>query len=185
MSKCKVQDANHISSWSCLKHTKKHSMKVSFSLSSSSKPSNSTSRSSPNESLNNNKEFITHFDPIKPPTDPPIIIPPIPNEWNPQNQPMIIDLSNDPNIETDPNCSAIDRLMLMKLKSDLERLPDDRGFGDFDDVSVEDFARAYMKGYGWYEGRVRVGCISESSSHQFRGRPARPKAHCGFKGPLW
>ncbi|KAJ0802537.1 putative G-patch domain-containing protein [Helianthus annuus] len=121
-------------------------MKVSFSLSSSSKPSNSTSRSSSNESLNNNKEFITHFDPSKPPTDPTIIIPPIPNEWNPQNQPMIIDLPNDPDIETD-------RLMLMKLKSDLKRLPDDRGFGDFDDVSVEEFARAYMKGYGWYEGR--------------------------------
>ncbi|MFS7923523.1 putative G-patch domain-containing protein [Helianthus anomalus] len=127
-------------------------MKVSFSLSSSSKPSNSTSRSSSNESLNNNnKEFITHFDPSKPPTDPTITIPPIPNEWNPQNQPMNI----DPNIETetDPNCSAIDRLMLMKLKSDLKRLPDDSGFGDFDDVSVEEFARAYMKGYGWYEGR--------------------------------
>ncbi|KAD4178475.1 hypothetical protein E3N88_27066 [Mikania micrantha] len=32
-------------------------------------------------------------------------------------------------------------------------IPDDRGLGEFDDVPVEDFARAYLKGYGWCEGR--------------------------------
>lgn len=48
--------------------------------------------------------------------------------------------------------SAIDRLMLMKLKSDLKKLPDDRGLNEFNDVSVADFGTAYLKGYGWVEG---------------------------------
>lgn len=33
----------------------------------------------------------------------------------------------------------------------MKKLPDDRGIED--DVSVEEFGRAYLKGYGWFEGR--------------------------------
>ncbi|KAK9059386.1 hypothetical protein SSX86_022006 [Deinandra increscens subsp. villosa] len=135
-------------------------MKVSFSLSSSSKPPNSTLRSPSNQHDESaTKEFITDFDPSKTPTDSssntPFIIPPIPNEWNPQNQAMSsIDLPDDPNLQSgsDP-VSSIDRLMLMKLRSDLRRLPDDSGLGEFDNVPVEDFAGAYLKGYGWRQGR--------------------------------
>ncbi|KAL8196328.1 hypothetical protein R6Q57_025328 [Mikania cordata] len=150
-------------------------MKVSFSLS-SSKPTNSTLCSSSDHS--EQKELITEFHPSKTLTNS-IVIPPIPNEWKPQMQSMNIDSptqSDSPTIqsESDPNfasefnisnttngrkgygsdsASSIDRLMLMRLRNDLKRLPDDRGLGEFDDVPVEDFARAYLKGYGWCEGR--------------------------------
>ncbi|KAI3505348.1 hypothetical protein L1887_27446 [Cichorium endivia] len=174
-------------------------MKLSFSVSSSknsSKPSKSPFCSSQDEDDRSPiKEFVTEFDPSKTLADSnskrTIVIPPIPNEWNPQKQMMNIDLpvkSNDPNLEfeVDPNStvesinsnityglnlrakkdcwsdpkgdrseslSSIDRLMLMKLRNDLRSLPDDRGLAEFDDISVDEFAPALLKGYGWYEGR--------------------------------
>ncbi|KAI3691978.1 hypothetical protein L6452_31782 [Arctium lappa] len=157
--------------------------KLSFSLSSSnnsSKPSKSTSHSSQNQhNQSAKKEFLTEFDPSKTlansTSKSPIVIPPIPNQWRPQTK------NTDPNsksddlnlefeVEPNPNIinglnlrenkgsgsessSLIDRLMLQNLKRDLERLPEDRGLEEFDDVSVEEFAPALLKGYGWYEGR--------------------------------
>ena len=43
--------------------------------------------------------------------------------------------------------------MLEKLRYDLKRLPEDRGFEEFEEMPVEDFAKALLKGYGWHEGR--------------------------------
>ncbi|KAG5249117.1 KOW domain-containing family protein [Salix suchowensis] len=42
-------------------------------------------------------------------------------------------------------------VLLEKLRYDLKRLPDDRGFEE--EMPVEDFAKALLKGYGWHEGR--------------------------------
>ncbi|KAJ6705847.1 G PATCH AND KOW-CONTAINING [Salix purpurea] len=44
-------------------------------------------------------------------------------------------------------------VLLEKLRYDLKRLPDDRGFEEFEEMPVEDFAKALLKGYGWHEGR--------------------------------
>ncbi|KAB5564316.1 hypothetical protein DKX38_004370 [Salix brachista] len=44
-------------------------------------------------------------------------------------------------------------VLLEKLRYDLQRLPDDRGFEEFEEMPVEDFAKALLKGYGWHEGR--------------------------------
>ncbi|XP_059663037.1 protein MOS2 [Cornus florida] len=52
-----------------------------------------------------------------------------------------------------PKSDPIERVMLQKLKNDLKRLPDDRGFEEFEDVPVEGFGAALLAGYGWYEGR--------------------------------
>lgn len=41
----------------------------------------------------------------------------------------------------------------MKLKSDLTKLPDGNALNESDDVSVDEFGTAYLKGYGWYPGR--------------------------------
>ncbi|XP_071727515.1 protein MOS2-like [Rutidosis leptorrhynchoides] len=140
-------------------------MKLSFSLakdsSTSSKPTIPSSSSSSSSSSPTNKEFITEFDPSQTLTDSnlknSIVIPPIPNQWAPSN-PLNLQLEQDPNISDglnirEKNQSRIDRLMLMKLKSDLKRLPDGNGLDEFDDVSVEEFAPAYLKGYGWVEGK--------------------------------
>lgn len=53
----------------------------------------------------------------------------------------------------DPPRSAPADTMLQKLKDDLKRLPEDRGFDEFADVPVEGFGAALLAGYGWYEGR--------------------------------
>ncbi|KAL8263943.1 hypothetical protein R6Q59_022073 [Mikania micrantha] len=121
-------------------------MKVSFSLS-SSKPSNSTLCSSSDQNdQSEQKEFITEFDPSNTLTNS-IVIPPIPNEWNPQMRSMNIDSptqsdrptiesESDPNFASECNISnttncrkgygsdsafSIDRLMLMRLRNDLKR----------------------------------------------------------------
>ncbi|KAI9397942.1 hypothetical protein POPTR_003G104200v4 [Populus trichocarpa] len=44
-------------------------------------------------------------------------------------------------------------VLLEKLRYDLKRLPEDRGFEEFEEMPVEDFAKALLKGYGWHEGR--------------------------------
>ncbi|KAL8120431.1 protein MOS2 [Apium graveolens] len=48
---------------------------------------------------------------------------------------------------------SIDRVMVKNLKDDLEKLPDDMGFDEFDGCPVEGFAAAVLKGYGWTQGR--------------------------------
>ncbi|CAA6657083.1 unnamed protein product [Spirodela intermedia] len=40
-----------------------------------------------------------------------------------------------------------------KLREDIEKLPEDRGFDEFEDIAVEDFSRALLAGYGWKAGQ--------------------------------
>lgn len=44
-------------------------------------------------------------------------------------------------------------VLLAKLKYDLNRLPEDRGFEEFEDMPVESFAKALLAGYNWHEGK--------------------------------
>lgn len=48
---------------------------------------------------------------------------------------------------------SIDRVMVKNLKDDLDKLPDDMGFDEFEGCPVEGFAAAVLKGYGWTQGR--------------------------------
>lgn len=49
--------------------------------------------------------------------------------------------------------APVEDVLLQKLKFDLQRLPEDRGMAEFEDVPVEGFGAALLSGYGWYEGR--------------------------------
>ncbi|KAJ9537018.1 hypothetical protein OSB04_029751 [Centaurea solstitialis] len=132
--------------------------KLSFSLSSSSsksKPPKSTSQIQHHQSTK--IEFLTEFDPSSKTlpdstSKTPLIIPPIPNQWNPKSK-----IEPNPNSKNQnsghESTSPIDRLMLYNLKMDLERLPEDRGLEEFEDVPIEKFGAGLLKGYGWYEGR--------------------------------
>ncbi|CAA7393067.1 unnamed protein product [Spirodela intermedia] len=40
-----------------------------------------------------------------------------------------------------------------KLREDIEKLPEDRGFDEFEDIAVEDFSKALLAGYGWKAGQ--------------------------------
>lgn len=55
--------------------------------------------------------------------------------------------------EEPPRPAPLEVIMLEKFKADLKRLPEDRGFEDFEDVPVESFASALMESYGWQKGR--------------------------------
>ncbi|XP_004144463.3 protein MOS2 [Cucumis sativus] len=55
--------------------------------------------------------------------------------------------------EEPPRPAPLEVIMLEKFKADLERLPEDRGFEDFEEVPVESFAAALMNGYGWRQGK--------------------------------
>ncbi|KAF5748503.1 putative Protein MOS2 [Tripterygium wilfordii] len=48
---------------------------------------------------------------------------------------------------------SVESILLDKLRDDLKRLPEDRGFEEFVDMPVEGFGAALLAGYGWYEGR--------------------------------
>ncbi|KAL5793070.1 hypothetical protein ACOSP7_001664 [Xanthoceras sorbifolium] len=43
--------------------------------------------------------------------------------------------------------------LLKDVKLDMDTLPDDEGFREFDDMPVEDFGSALLSGLGWYKGR--------------------------------
>ncbi|XP_044465110.1 protein MOS2-like [Mangifera indica] len=47
----------------------------------------------------------------------------------------------------------VERVKSKDVKFDLEELPDDEGFKQFEDMPVEDFGAALLAGLGWYEGR--------------------------------
>ncbi|KAF7813083.1 protein MOS2 [Senna tora] len=47
---------------------------------------------------------------------------------------------------------SVESVLLQKFKDDMKRLPDDQGFDEFKDVSVEGFGAALLAGYGWREG---------------------------------
>lgn len=40
-----------------------------------------------------------------------------------------------------------------RFRMEIDKLPEDRGMDEFEDVSVEDFSRAVLQGYGWKEGQ--------------------------------
>ncbi|KAK6254635.1 hypothetical protein SCA6_015940 [Theobroma cacao] len=51
------------------------------------------------------------------------------------------------------SAAPVEVVLLQSLKEDLKRLPEDRGFEEFEDVPVEGFGKALLAGYGWVEGR--------------------------------
>ncbi|XP_022733849.1 protein MOS2-like [Durio zibethinus] len=51
------------------------------------------------------------------------------------------------------SAASVETVLLQSLKEDLKRLPEDRGFEEFEDVPVEGFGKALLAGYGWVEGR--------------------------------
>ncbi|KAJ9182708.1 hypothetical protein P3X46_006671 [Hevea brasiliensis] len=59
----------------------------------------------------------------------------------------------DEGVKSHQKEESTENLLLEKLKYDLQRLPDDRGFEEFKDVPVEGFGAALLAGYGWHEGR--------------------------------
>ncbi|KAK4586030.1 hypothetical protein RGQ29_023278 [Quercus rubra] len=52
-----------------------------------------------------------------------------------------------------PPRPGVENMLLQKLRDDLQRLPEDNGFQEFDDTPVEGFGKALLAGYGWKEGR--------------------------------
>ncbi|KAF9592009.1 hypothetical protein IFM89_011592 [Coptis chinensis] len=49
--------------------------------------------------------------------------------------------------------NPVENVLLKKFKEDLKNLPDDRGMDEFEDVPMEGFGVAILKGYGWKEGQ--------------------------------
>ncbi|KAG4147953.1 hypothetical protein ERO13_D05G255680v2 [Gossypium hirsutum] len=54
---------------------------------------------------------------------------------------------------TPGSAASVETLLLQSFKEDLKKLPEDRGFEEFEDVPVEGFGKALLAGYGWVEGR--------------------------------
>ncbi|MBA0867013.1 hypothetical protein Goshw_026443 [Gossypium schwendimanii] len=54
---------------------------------------------------------------------------------------------------TPGSAAPVETLLLQSFKEDLKKLPEDRGFEEFEDVPVEGFGKALLAGYGWVEGR--------------------------------
>ncbi|KAL5985031.1 hypothetical protein ACLOJK_038868 [Asimina triloba] len=48
--------------------------------------------------------------------------------------------------------SSVEDTVLQKYKADMERVHEDRGFAEFDDVPMEGFGATLLTGYGWKEG---------------------------------
>lgn len=61
--------------------------------------------------------------------------------------------STGSDVPTLSRVETISDLELRRLKEDLENLPEDPGFDEYDDVPVEGFGAALLSGYGWKEGR--------------------------------
>ncbi|GAB4857977.1 hypothetical protein Ancab_015881 [Ancistrocladus abbreviatus] len=57
----------------------------------------------------------------------------------------------------------METVLLKKLKDDLNRLPDDEGFNQFAEVSIEGLGLALLFGYGWMEGRGIGGNAKEDA----------------------
>nr|GEW59961.1 protein MOS2-like [Tanacetum cinerariifolium] len=214
---------------------------MNFSLKSSNKPPKKP-QLKPSQSPTQ-KQFISEFDPSKPPLNPnpntPTTIAPISNNWRTPNK--LLDLptkSDDPNLAFESSSSslsvdpadatnltyglnvrkkgtrsnksstnvnnvddgkvftgksgnAIDSIMMNKLRGDLDNLPEDRGFEEFDEMPVENFASALLKGYGWEQGMglgknkkdVKIVEIKPRGAKQGLGfvddMPAPPSHDCG------
>lgn len=83
-----------------------------------------------------------------------------------------------PKVDRNQSSSSIDKLMLNKLRNDLDRLPEDR-MEDFQDISVENFASALLKGYGWSEGKG-VGKNTKEDVKVFEFKKRSGKEGLGF-----
>ncbi|XP_011018394.1 PREDICTED: protein MOS2-like [Populus euphratica] len=157
-------------------------MKLSFSIPSNSNSKKPVSDKDEGQSDDSNtKQYVTEFDPTETlqSTRTPIIKP-IQNEYQPHKKLKSTDLLLHPDPSTDlrfelqtfspdpmsfglnlrqPTATSLTKearvedVMLEKLRYDLKRLPEDRGFEEFEEMPVEDFAKALLKGYGWHEGR--------------------------------
>ncbi|CAI9111913.1 OLC1v1012256C1 [Oldenlandia corymbosa var. corymbosa] len=72
---------------------------------------------------------------------------------------------------------------LKKLRDDMERLPEDVGLNEYEDMPVEDFGRALMAGMGWVEGRgIGRNAKEDTKVKEVTRRTA--KEGLGFTGPL-
>jgi G patch domain/KOW motif-containing protein len=72
---------------------------------------------------------------------------------NSKSKSNTVDEDNERPRSNNNNNNGVENMLLQKLKDDLERLPEDRGLQEFDDVAVEGFGEALLAGYGWYKGR--------------------------------
>ncbi|KAK9755810.1 hypothetical protein RND81_01G052400 [Saponaria officinalis] len=70
--------------------------------------------------------------------------------------------------------SSIDNLMIRQLKSDLETLPEEQGFDEFEDTPVDGFGAALLAGYGWKEGRgIGMNARDDVKVFEFKRRTAK------------
>nr|GEW50931.1 protein MOS2-like [Tanacetum cinerariifolium] len=143
--------------------------------------------SSPPSSPDQTKEYITEFDSSQitqhESKNHLISTNIIPNQWKPlvsnvekqdpnvtNNVFDIIDNTNAKNINhaEEKPMSWIERLKLRKLKDDgLEKVHDD-GVEEFD-LSVDEFVNAYMKRYGWCEGKgVRKNAARDEKDVEYK-----------------
>ncbi|KAI3716736.1 hypothetical protein L1987_67826 [Smallanthus sonchifolius] len=77
------------------------------------------------------------------------------------------------------SASSIDQLMLNKLRNDLVSLPEHGGMDEFEDMPVENFATALLKGYGWHEGKG-VGKNAKEDVKVFEFKKRTGKEGLGF-----
>ncbi|CAK9160510.1 unnamed protein product, partial [Ilex paraguariensis] len=82
-----------------------------------------------------------------------------------------------------PRPESRQKLMLQKLKDDLQRLPEDNGFNEFTDIPVKEFGKALLSGYGWYEGRgIGRNAQEDVKVVEYTGRTGRQGL--GFVGEI-
>ncbi|CAJ1932977.1 unnamed protein product [Sphenostylis stenocarpa] len=140
--------------------------KISFSVPSANPQSKPKSIATQND-VDSTKYSITEFDPSKPatPSAPKVTIPPLQNHWKPSNN------SSRLYRRTPAETQLLHKL---KLQDDLQRLPEGRGFEDFEDVPVEGFGAAVLSGYGWTEGMgIGKNAKEDVKVAQFKGRTSR------------
>ncbi|KAG4944870.1 hypothetical protein JHK87_040877 [Glycine soja] len=141
--------------------------KLSFSIPTAKPQSVDTSTTRKDDDSDGTKQYITEFDPSKP-ANPKITIPPIQNQWNPQqdNEHSTTRWRRTP--------EETELLRKLKLDEDLQRLPEDQGLEEFKDVPVEVFGEALLAGYGWTEG-MGIGKKAKEDVKvvQVKGRTSR------------
>ncbi|KAL2339378.1 hypothetical protein Fmac_007318 [Flemingia macrophylla] len=118
--------------------------KVSFSIP-SAKP-----QSKP-EPVNTFADTSTSQNDTSKPTAPRTLIPSIQNQWKPLN-PRSEQHNGDSAVLWRRTPVETELLRKLKLKEDLQRLPEEQGLQEFDDVPVAGFGAALLAGYGWSEG---------------------------------
>ncbi|XVF78576.1 hypothetical protein PTKIN_Ptkin14bG0145400 [Pterospermum kingtungense] len=72
------------------------------------------------------------------------------------------------------SAAPVETVLLQSLQEDLKRLPEDRGFEEFEDMAVEDFGKALLAGYGWVEGRgIGKNAKEDVKTKQYERRTAK------------